>query len=215
VREGHGNGSNTRRIAARETMPTMSRHLDLGCGDLPRNPYGRDEVHGVDLRPNGRDPRVVRANLAVAPIPFPDNHFDSVSAYDFLEHVPRLLPTAGGHDTRLPFVELMDEIWRVLVPGGLLYAQTPVTPHDVSFSDPTHVNPVGRVTVRYFVRPWLHARMYGFRGEFEARRVYPFVPRVDYEPLTRDGRRASLRQRVRDRLGRCTHILWELEAAKR
>ena len=27
-----------------------SRHLDLGCGTKPRNPYRRTELHGVDIR---------------------------------------------------------------------------------------------------------------------------------------------------------------------
>ena len=93
-----------------------TRHLDLGCGARPRNPYGRDELHGIDLAPR-HEPgafEVRRANLALEPIPYPDDHFDSVSAYDFLEHVPRVLPTADGRDTRFPFVELMNEVWRVL-----------------------------------------------------------------------------------------------------
>jgi len=33
----------------RAAAGTMSKHLDLGCGTVPRNPYGRDELFGVDL----------------------------------------------------------------------------------------------------------------------------------------------------------------------
>ena len=29
------------------------------------------------------------ANLSIDPIPHPDSSFDSISAFDFLEHVPR------------------------------------------------------------------------------------------------------------------------------
>ena len=119
-----------------------TRHLDLGCGAVPRNPYRRDELHGIDIAPR-HEPgaaEIRRANLALQPIPYPDSHFDSVSAYDFFEHVPRVLATADGQDTRFPFVQLMNEVWRVLVPGGLLYAYTPVYPHPMAFQDPTHVN---------------------------------------------------------------------------
>jgi len=28
----------------------MTRHLDLGCGPNPKNPYGFDELWGIDIR---------------------------------------------------------------------------------------------------------------------------------------------------------------------
>lgn len=69
-------------------------HLDLGCGALARNPYGRRSLFGVDLRPLSAtaDPATEfrAANLPFEPIPYPDDRFASVSAFDFLEHVPRV-----------------------------------------------------------------------------------------------------------------------------
>ena len=111
------------------TPARRTRHLDIGCGTRPRNPYRRDEVHGVDIREatTAAGAEIRRANLAVEPIPFPDSHFDSVSAYDFLEHVPRVLPATGG-GTRFPFIELMNEVWRVLVPGGRFACEAFVRP---------------------------------------------------------------------------------------
>ncbi|MDP3612241.1 MAG: methyltransferase domain-containing protein, partial [Rubrivivax sp.] len=114
----------------------MTRHLDLGCGPVPRNPYRREELFGVDLSVSTDGGPIRRANLVMQPIPFADHSFNSVSAYDFLEHVPRVMPTADGRGTRFPFIELMNEIWRVLKPGGLLYAVTPVYPHPAVFQDP-------------------------------------------------------------------------------
>src|SRR5687767_9917547 len=62
------------------------RHLDLGCGRFPRNPYARGQLCGVDIRPlaeaEGFDYRV--ANLILEPIPYPDDSFSSVSAFDFI-----------------------------------------------------------------------------------------------------------------------------------
>jgi SAM-dependent methyltransferase len=192
----------------------MTRHLDLGCGTVPRNPYGRAELCGVDLRGTADGP-VRRANLSVQPIPWPDNHFDSVSAYDFLEHVPRVLPTADGLDTRLPFVELMNEIWRVLRPGGLLYACTPAYPDGSAFQDPTHVNIITIETHHYFVQPQRLAAMYGFAGDFIARRVQRVRPdpsRAFMPPPA--GLWQRLRQAHRERRGACGHLLWEFEAVK-
>lgn len=152
------------------TLP--DRHLDLGCGPVPRDPYRRGELCGVDIQPlsiAGVDYRV--GNLSLQPIPFADNHFASVSAFDFIEHVPRILPSADGTATRFPFIELMDEIHRVLAPGGLLYAITPAFPDPDAFVDPTHVNIITEQTHDYFCGDEPKARMYGFRGRFEPMRV--------------------------------------------
>ena len=151
----------------------MTKHLDLGCGTNPRNPFDADEVFGVDIRApeNGDGEHFKVANLTIQPIPFPDDYFDSVSAYDFLEHIPRVI--IYNEKTRLPFVELMNEIYRVLKPSGELYALTPYFPKESSFIDPTHVNFITKKTHRYFVKPDLMADMYGFKGNFEALRVQP------------------------------------------
>jgi SAM-dependent methyltransferase len=192
-----------------------TRHLDLGCGSRPRNPYNREELYGVDIR--GADGtsavEIRRANVAIDPIPYPDNQFDSVSAYDFLEHVPRILPTPDG--TRFPFVELMNEIWRVLIPGGRLYAFTPAYPHAAVFRDPTHVNILTRDSHIYFTRPMLMARMYGFIGDFSVIRVLPAKGGEHlYEPAEALDFRSRYRFRRRERRGQHSHIIWEFETNK-
>lgn len=192
-----------------------TRHLDLGCGARPRNPYGCQEVYGIDLvPPEGMAPGFFRsANLSLEPIPFPDGMFDSVSAYDFLEHVPRVLTTADGRRTRFPFVELMDEIHRVLKPSGKLYAATPGFPREESMVDPTHVNFITERTHRYFTVPELGASVYGFKGRFETLRVIWMRTKHAYEPVN-----PSLGHRLRrvfDRIKRRqAHLLWEFRALK-
>jgi SAM-dependent methyltransferase len=191
-----------------------TRHLDLGCGPVPRNPYGRDELFGIDL--SGRDEGPIRrANLVTQPIPFEDGSFDSVSAYDFLEHVPRVFPSADGQGTRFPFIDLMNEIWRVLKPAGMLYAVTPVYPGKAAFQDPTHVNIMTPDTHTYFTRPQRMAAMYGFVGDFEARRVQltrPDPKRAFIPPPATWLQRLRLAHRIRR--GACGHLIWEFEARK-
>jgi SAM-dependent methyltransferase len=193
----------------------MTRHLDLGCGPVPRNPYQRDELFGVDLSGSTDGGPIRRANLVMQAIPFADNSFESVSAYDFLEHVPRVLPTADGQGTRFPFIELMNEVWRVLKPGGMLYAVTPVYPGKAAFQDPTHVNIMTVDTHAYFTRPQKMAAMYGFTGDFEARRVQLTRPNpaVAFIPPP-SGWWERLRLAHRIRRGACGHLIWEFEAVK-
>lgn len=197
-------------------MSRPTRHLDLGCGSRPHNPYDSDELHGVDIAapaPGTPLAEFRAANLSVQPIPYPDSCFDSVSAYDFIEHVPRILPTPDGNGTRFPFIDLMNEIWRVLVPGGLLYASTPAYPHKAAFQDPTHVNIITVDTHKYFTRPELGGRIYGYVGDFEVRRVVRVRPTAVYEPV-QPGFVERLRQRRREQRGASTHLVWEFAACK-
>ena len=129
-------------------------------------------LYGVDIRapegPVDYEHRV--ANLVLQPIPFADSSLGSVSAFDYLEHVPRLFPDGNG-GTCFPFVRLMDEIWRVLAPGGRLYALTPAYPHPEAFVDPTHVNFITDRSHDYFCGEDPKGRMYGFEGRFDVVRV--------------------------------------------
>lgn len=213
-------------------MSSSDRHLDLGCGKFPRNPYGRARLHGIDVRPPpaaaGYEHRV--ANLVVDPIPYADSSFASVSAYDFIEHVPRVLPTADGRGTVFPFIRLMNEIWRVLEPAGRLYALTPAYPNPEAFTDPTHVNIITDRTHEYFCGPDALGRMYGFTGHFRLLRCdwahieehYSAIPgspenrppRRGVKRIARALRAFSRRLRGRGDRGRRIYLLWEFEAVK-
>jgi SAM-dependent methyltransferase len=194
----------------------MSIHLDLGCGPVPRNPYGRAKLCGIDIRADlAVDPSVeiVAANLSCEPIPYPASHFDSLSAYDFLEHVPRVSLDHATRTTRFPFIELMNEVWRVLKPGGLFYAVTPGYPHANAFVDPTHVNFLTAGTSRYFVGADPEGRMYGFNGRFSLVRQSRIRPHGNYHPTDPD--LASRLRAIGYWIARdVTHLMWELKAEK-
>lgn len=140
-----------------------TKTLDMGCGTTPRNPFNAEEMFGVDIVA-GLGPNIRQADLAIEPIPFDDNSFDFVTAYDFIEHIPRVI---YAPQRRNSFVEFMNEVWRVLKVGGYFLSSTPVYPHPFAFMDPTHVNVITDLTFRaYFdnVNRW--AAMYGFKGAF-------------------------------------------------
>ena len=209
-------------------MAVPDRHLDLGCGEIPRNPYSRAQLCGVDVRPiaaQGFEYKV--ANLFVDPIPYGDDSFGSVSAYDFIEHVPRLLATADGRNTTFPFIRLMNEIWRVLAPGGRFYALTPAYPNAEAFTDPTHVNVITEQTHTYFCGEEPLGRMYGFNGAFRAldvRRVYRSDAYSAIAGSAENNSRAKSFSRKLRSFSRWlrgkqpsfkpAYLLWELEAIK-
>jgi SAM-dependent methyltransferase len=191
------------------------RHLDLGCGTKPRNPYRAEKLFGVDIRPDIEADKadIRKADLFREPIPFDNGFFDSVSAYDFLEHVPRTCVSAS--ETRFPFVEIMNEIWRVLKDGGLLYASTPAYPHPAAFQDPTHVNIITRQTHTYFTRPHVLGKMYGFKGDFECIRSDPIrFGELEYEPKVVGSWVKLIRAKFRNSPYKNSHLVWEFKAIK-
>jgi SAM-dependent methyltransferase len=210
-------------------MILPDRHLDLGCGGHPRNPYQRGQLCGVDIRVLDAAPgfEYRTANLALEPIPFGDNEFGSVSAFDFIEHVPRILPGRNNAGTCFPFILLMNEVWRVLAPGGRFYALTPAYPHAEAFTDPTHVNIITASTHEYFCGAAPLGAMYGFTGSFRVINVrwtlrgdaYSAIrgSSENYSSAKRMARKLrSLSRVLRGKQGsiKPPYLLWELEANK-
>lgn len=197
-------------------MINSTRHLDLGCGLNPFNPYFRDDLYGCDIRDidtesSGLDFKYQKANLAVGSIPFSDQFFDSVSAMDFLEHIPRQIVLPNGEMSN-PFVNLMSEIHRVLKPGGLFFALTPCYPHPSAFVDPTHVNIITEDTHSYFVGENPIASMYGFKGRFRVKNVCWETPKNVKQANVSDFRKRFRRfQQIWFRDG-LSHQRWELVA---
>jgi SAM-dependent methyltransferase len=83
----------------------------------------------------------------------------------FIEHIPRV---AYVPQRRNCFIELMNEIYRVLKPDGLFLSFTPAFPRAEAFRDPTHVNIITEETFGlYFDNKNRWAAAYGFCGAFE------------------------------------------------
>jgi len=145
--------------------PTANtQSLDLGCGVKPRNPFNAELSFGLDVR-DDLALGIKSADLVLGPIPFEDQSFDFVTAYDFLEHVPRVIYLP---ERRFSFIQLMNEIHRTLKPGGIFLSRTPFYPISSAFTDPTHVNVITADTFpMYFDDKHAWAKMYGFKGSFK------------------------------------------------
>ena len=146
-----------------------NKSLDIGCGLQPKNPFNAKFLHGVDLRDDlSLNFEIKKANLITQKLPYPNNEFDFVTAFDFIEHIPRIVLDDGK--VKYPFIEIMNEIYRVLKHNGLFLHQTPAYPSSLAFQDPTHVNIITENTFpSYFCYPNVEAKKngYGFTGNFE------------------------------------------------
>jgi len=101
----------------------VGRLLDIGCGSgefsvLLKKAFKAKELFGVELSPEGqalateKGIQVSRLDLNKEPLPYPDNFFGMVFAGEILEHL--IIPD-----------DLLDEIFRVLAPGGHLILTLP------------------------------------------------------------------------------------------
>ena len=198
----------------------MPNHLDLGCGTTPHNPYVKPNVFGIDVRDDvqvslaGKGIVMRKANLIFERIPFEDNYFFSILAIDFLEHMPRQICLGSANEVIYPFIGLMNEIWRVLLPGGRFLAVTPVFPSPLSFADPTHVNHIAEGTHEYFCGEKPTGSIYGFNGRFHARIAVRSVP-TNFRQMPPNPWEMALRDMGRRLSGKgLHHMAWELEAVK-
>jgi SAM-dependent methyltransferase len=106
--------------------------INLGCGSNKK----AEEI-GVDII-DGPCVDVV-ADLNVYPMPFDDNSADIIRSSHCFEHLDNI-------------VALMEDIHRILKPGGLLEFTVPHVSNIEFFRDPTHKRPFTLGTMDYFVR---------------------------------------------------------------
>ena len=152
-----------------KNLPTPAlkaqRSLDLGCGCKPKDPFGTGNVFGIDVRNPDNRTEIKTSDLYIHPIPHQTSSFDYITAFNFIEHVPRLVYLAEKR--HFCFIELMNEIYRVLKPGGVFASLTPAHPHPEAFQDPTNVNIITNQTFPlYFCKPHQLASKHGFKGVF-------------------------------------------------
>lgn len=97
---------------------SSQRALDIGAGDVTQIPGAIRLDIARDCRPD------VVADVN-APLPFASDAFDVVGAFDVVEHVADL-------------VRLVEEVHRVLRPGGVFRVTTPHFSSSNAYADPTH-----------------------------------------------------------------------------
>jgi SAM-dependent methyltransferase len=141
--------------------------VDMGSGPKPKNPFNATSCLGLDIV---ESENIVKCNLFFESIPLANDSANFVTAFEFIEHIPRVLVIEG--QARFRFVEIMSDVYRVLKPGGYFFSQTPAYPSSAVFQDPTHVN---FITAQTFPIYFCHrsrgrlpgASRYGFKNGFE------------------------------------------------
>ena len=121
--------------------------VNLGSGDniLP-DFVNVDCRHKFTFDENGIA-ECINANLT-EPWPWEDSTVDFILAKDIIEHLPDKIFT-------------MNEIYRVLKPGGVVRIEVPTTDGRGSFQDPTHLSFWNRNSFFYFADGDSHRERFG------------------------------------------------------
>lgn len=142
----------------------MQKSLLMGCGNsrqkkiaLAIAPNWTGQLVTLDMNPDcGAD---IVWNLEDRPLPFDDDTFDELAAYDTLEHIGRQGDWKG-------FFDEFAEYWRILKPGGLFGVIVPINKD--ALADPGHT--------RFF-----HRNHFGFLSQrFYGDNLSAAAPITDY-----------------------------------
>lgn len=123
----------------------MKKILNIGCGKtrIP-NSIGIDYTKIDDFVDIVHD-------LNIVPYPFKSSSIDEIHLYHVLEHLPNSL-------------KVMEEFYRILKTGGLLFIRVPHFSSLAGFTDFTHIRPYGYLSFDIFQKN--HPQHYYTNAQF-------------------------------------------------
>ena len=113
----------------------MKKELLIGCGSDHNKRLASDGTKDwsslTTLDYNSDHKPDVVWDLMELPLPFPDQEFDEIHAYEVLEHLGQ------QGDYKLFFAQF-SEFWRLLKPNGYFFATCPSRNSVWAYGDPSH-----------------------------------------------------------------------------
>lgn len=139
-----------------KTAPAKKVKLNLGSGKRKLDGF-------INIDMQGRCNPDVICNLAEG-IPYPDSSVDEAIAIDFIEHLERR-----------EVMRLMDEVHRVLKPGGKFFHRTPSEEGRGAWQDPTHRSAWNINTWKYYFTDPAYRDLYGTAANFKILQLFDDV----------------------------------------
>lgn len=150
--------------------PSDAVELLIGCGNSRVKRLDKDRsnewknLYTLDMDA-ACHPDIVW-NIDNLPLPFDDEAFEEIHAYEVLEH-------SGKQGDWKFFFEQFAEFWRILKPGGYFYATVPMWDSEWAWGDPGHTrvitpgtlvflsqkeysNQIGRTNMTDYRSTWHH-----------------------------------------------------------
>jgi hypothetical protein len=129
-------------------MPTATLiRLDLGCGSRKAEGFvGMDAI--------ATEATDVVHDLLDVPWPFAEGSVAECRAFHVVEHLPQ---ACLGCQRKDGLVAFMEEVYRILEPGGTITITGPYYRSIRAWQDPTHTRALTELTFCYFNQPWAKA----------------------------------------------------------
>lgn len=142
--------------------------LHLACGSLRKEGF-----LNVDLIKTEAVDEVI--DLLDLPLPWLDNSIEEIYCAHFLEHID----TCGFEGDAL--IRFLNEIYRILTPGGKAVFVCPYYTSIVAWQDPTHRRAISEVTFQYFNQQYLRENNishYPITADFSIEVEYEYLPHL-------------------------------------
>jgi len=134
--------------------------LNVGCGrNIKEGWVNLDSIAlpGVDLVCD-------LENLRGTPIGLPDETVEQFLLSHVIEHIRDSL-------------SLMQELWRLAIPGAIAVIRVPHGGSDDAWEDPTHVRSYFAGSFGFFSQPYYWRADYGYRGDWQPAKIQLLVDR--------------------------------------
>ena len=171
----------------------MAGKLNVGCGrDILKDWINLDciSMPGIDIVADIDQCRD-------KPLPVDDNSIDEFLLSHVIEHLHNPLP-------------LMQELYRIATPDAVALIKVPHGSSDDAFEDPTHIRQYFHGSFGYFSQPFYWKADYGYRGDWQAKKIQFLVPASNNRGLTAD----DIFAKVKTLRNQVTEMVVELHAVK-
>lgn len=149
--------------------------LLIGCGSNREKKISIPEKPGwtelITLDNAGCHKPDVLHDLTVLPLPFADNTFDEIHAYEVLEHTGQ----QGDYEW---FFRQWTEFWRILKPDGFFCGTSPMSTSKWAWGDPGHTRIVSKESFVFLNQP-----QYKMQVGKTPMSDYRFCYAADFEPM--------------------------------
>ena len=147
-------------------MPvTMEQRLDIACGQQLQTGWMGLDIAEVKA-PDGA--KMISHDVLSFPWPIESNSIYEARCSHFVEHIPHQLD--GSSKTRNGLVLFMEEVYRVMMPLGIVTIMCPYYSSQRAWQDPTHIRGITENTFKYFDKKWLESLgmgHYDIKADFE------------------------------------------------